>query len=187
MSPPETASIRRLVAVWPYPSTSRCWRPRARSGAGQTSTHSSPSGDGWRALVYVLDALSPCGPDAAGTVSEKVPEFGRLARTLGGRAAVLDGELIASSGAPSSFYRIAGHVSGRGGLTRQPLTFVVFDFLYLDGDLTKSPYGDRRQSSEELNFLGPTWCTTPSYVGLGAELFAACTALGLEGASSRSA
>jgi bifunctional non-homologous end joining protein LigD len=65
---------------------------------------------------------------------------------------------------------------------RAPVTFVAFDILWLDDtDLTQHPYRQRRATLENLELVGPAWCTTSSHVGAGAELFAACTALGLEG------
>ena len=139
-----------------------------------------PKWDGWRALVYVDDAVT-VRTRSGRDVSAKVQELSPLAAALDGRIAVLDGELIASSGAPSSFYRIAGRVSAGERPKRHPLTFVAFDVLYLDGDLTTSSYRDRREALEGLNLLGSAWCTTPSFPGMGAELFAACIQLGLEG------
>jgi bifunctional non-homologous end joining protein LigD len=65
---------------------------------------------------------------------------------------------------------------------RAPVTFVAFDILWDDGtDVTSRPYAKRRRILEDLKLVGPAWCTTTSHVGAGVELFAACTALGLEG------
>lgn len=88
---------------------------------------------------------------------------------------VLDGELVAHSRTPSSFYRLGSRMAARRPALRSavPLTFVAFDVVWLDGDLTASPYEQRRSLLSGLGLSGPAWCTTPSYVGAGAELFAA--------------
>jgi len=53
--------------------------------------------------------------------------------------------------------------------------------LWFDGDLTGAAFKERRAALESPAVRGPAWCTSPSWPGLGAELFAACTDLGLEG------
>ncbi|MDP9388530.1 MAG: hypothetical protein M3Q48_11630, partial [Actinomycetota bacterium] len=102
--------------------------------------------------------------------------MGRLARP-GHR------ELVAHSGTPSSFYGLGSRMAARRPALRSavPLTFVAFDILWLDGDVTSCPYEHRRSLLRDLELAGPAWWTSPSYMGAGAELFAACTGLGLEG------
>lgn len=51
----------------------------------------------------------------------------------------------------------------------------------VDEDLTRRPYTERRELLESFELAGPAWCTISAFPGAGAELFAACTALGLEG------
>lgn len=142
-----------------------------------------PKWDGWRALLTAHDGRVDVRTRTGRSVTAAVPEFSDVAAQLGSRAAVLDGELVAHDGTPESFYRLGGRMSaGRSG-TRSlvPLTFVIFDVLWLDGEVTALPYRDRRALLDELGLIGPRWCTTPSYPGSGAELFAACSRLGLEG------
>lgn len=118
-------------------------------------------------------------------MTEAVPELGAVGGAVQGRAVVLDGELIAHSGTPDSFYALGPQMARRRRVrptsARATLTFVAFDVLWHDGDITREPYRSRRDILESLELLGPAWCTSPSYVGAGAELFAACTELGLEG------
>jgi bifunctional non-homologous end joining protein LigD len=74
-----------------------------------------------------------------------------------------------------------------GAMDRTPLTFVAFDVLWLDGDAIQEPYEHRRtlleglEGLEGLEVAGEHWCTASTFPGAGAELFAACTAMGLEG------
>lgn len=121
-------------------------------------------------------------------VTESAQELAPVAADLGGRSVVLDGELVAHRGTPSSSYRLSGRMAARrpaalaAHAKQTPLTFVAFDVLYLDGyDLTRHRYSDRRSMLEALELQGPARCTSPGWPGLGAEVFAACTKLGLEG------
>lgn len=66
-------------------------------------------------------------------------------------------------------------------MARTPASFAIFDVLWLDEDLTRLVYRDRRALLESLNLLGHAWCTVSTFVGAGAEVFAACSELGLEG------
>ena len=142
-----------------------------------------PKWDGWRALVTVGDEGVEVRTRTGRVVTAAVPELRSLAAQLGGRSAVLDGELVAQEGTPATFYRLGGRMATNSPARRSlvPLTFVAFDVLWLDGEVTDRPYRERRILLEELRLTGPAWCTSPSYAGSGAELFAACARLGLEG------
>lgn len=142
-----------------------------------------PKWDGWRASVTVHDGRVILRTRTGRDVTEGVPELQPLADALEGRSVVLDGELVADDGAPLSFYRVGSRVASRRDTSRAravPLTLVVFDLLYLDGDLASSPYRHRRALLDELRLEGHAWCTTPSYEATP-ELFSACAQLGLEG------
>jgi bifunctional non-homologous end joining protein LigD len=148
--------------------------------------------DGVRAVAYV-----PGGPDAGirlesrnlNDLTRRYPEAAAIGQALGGRSAVLDGEVVAfdESGRPS-FERLQGrmHLTGSAAIdarTRStPIAYVVFDLLYLDGmDLMRLPYTDRRAHLEGLDLNGPTWRTPAYHRGEGAALLAASAAQGLEG------
>ena len=147
-----------------------------------------PKWDGWRATVTSWDGQLVVRTRTGRDVSDTTPELAALTGSFEGRSVVLDGELVAHRGTPSSFYRLSGRMAARRPVAvavharRTPLTFVAFDVLYLDGqDRTRCSYRERRAALEALELRGPAWCTSPSWPGLGAELFAACTELGLEG------
>ena len=63
-----------------------------------------------------------------------------------------------------------------------PVTYVLFDLLYLDGEnLMEQPYARRRELLEGLGLEGESW-QTPSYsVGHAKELLAASAERRLEG------
>ncbi len=136
-----------------------------------------PKLDGWRAMLYVEDALrvrTRSGRD----ITASVPELHGIADQIPA-GTILDGELVAGQGRPGDFYRLGPGLSARN--RRMPVSFVAFDVLALDGDLvTGQPYRERRRLLEELRFEGPAWCTSASFDG-DADAFRACIEAGLEG------
>lgn len=147
-----------------------------------------PKMDGWRAMVTVAGGRLQVRTRHGNDVTPGLPELDSIVDVLFGRSVVLDGELVAHKGTPSSFYRLSGRMAARRAAAveaarrQTPTTFVAFDVPWLDGvDLTRAPYQERRQALEELALAGTAWCTVSSFPGAGAELFAACTSLGLEG------
>jgi bifunctional non-homologous end joining protein LigD len=63
-----------------------------------------------------------------------------------------------------------------------PVVYVIFDLLFLDGHSTcELTYEQRRKLLLELGLNGPAWQTPAHHVGDGAALLAASKAQGLEG------
>jgi bifunctional non-homologous end joining protein LigD len=118
------------------------------------------------------------------------PELSEVVAQLGGRDAVLDGELVAfdDAGRPSF-----GRLQRRLNLTSQaviarraeevPVTYLVFDLLALDGEsLLDTAYDDRRSRLESLGLSGESVATPPVFRDArGSEVLAAAAAAGLEG------
>ncbi|MGH3762956.1 DNA ligase D [Actinophytocola sp.] len=83
-----------------------------------------------------------------------------LGDVLGGRAAVLDGELVVLNEVGQPEFRLMQERRGRyqQGLpvADLPVRYLVFDLLRLgDADLTGEPYHERRRLLAELGFDGP--------------------------------
>jgi bifunctional non-homologous end joining protein LigD len=145
--------------------------------------------DGVRAIAYCRPGRLELRTRNLNEVTAQYPEVRRLSRQLGARDAVLDGELVAfdADGKPS-FERLQQRIHQtdknvvRRRMKSHPVTYVVFDLLYLDGhDLTEEPYSRRRELLEALELDGPSW-QTPRYVaGHAKELLEASAAQGLEG------
>jgi bifunctional non-homologous end joining protein LigD len=119
----------------------------------------------------------------------RYPEVRELARELGARRLILDGEIVAfdDEGRPS-FERLQTrmHLASDSAVKRRlrdtPVTYVIFDLLYLDGRSTLSlAYEDRRELLEELELEGPAWRTPAYHRGEGSALLAATRELGIEG------
>jgi bifunctional non-homologous end joining protein LigD len=119
----------------------------------------------------------------------RYPEVRELARELGARRLVLDGEVVAfdDEGRPS-FERLQTrmHLASDSAVRRRmrdtPVTYVIFDLLYLDGHSTMPlAYEDRRKVLEALALEGPAWRTPAYHRGEGTALLEATRELGIEG------
>ena len=93
--------------------------------------------DGVRAIVRVEDGRPRVTTRNGNDITRAVPELRSMAESLGSRPAILDGELIVlgEEGVPS-FSRVASRVKGSGteaDRTRDPVSYIAFDLLHLDG------------------------------------------------------
>jgi bifunctional non-homologous end joining protein LigD len=145
--------------------------------------------DGARATAYCRPGRLELQSRNLNDVTAQYPEVRRLTRRLGSRDAVLDGELVAfgADGKPSfECLQQRIHQTSESTVRRRmkshPVTYVIFDLLYLDGrDLMEEPYRRRRELLEGLKLSGESW-QTPGYVeGRAKELLAASREQGLEG------
>jgi bifunctional non-homologous end joining protein LigD len=145
--------------------------------------------DGVRAIARCepgrLRLLSRNGND----VTDAYPELRSLARALGSHEALLDGEIVAfdERGRPS-FQGLQNrmHLRGERAVRRlaasAPVTYLLFDLLWLDGhSLMELPYEQRRQRLAELKLEGERWRTPAHHVGEGDALLQATRQQGLEG------
>ncbi len=163
-----------------------------------TPAAEAPRGEGWsfelkwdgiRAIGYVdggrIRLLSRNGND----VTRRYPELRRLGETLGAREVVLDGEIVAfdESGRPSfELLQRRMHVESEATIRRLareiPVTYVLFDLLWLDGRSTMTlPYTERRARLCELALNGESWQTPPNEVGDGGTTIEVSRRFGLEG------
>jgi len=145
--------------------------------------------DGVRAIASCRPGRIELRSRNLNLLTAQYPEVRRLSRQLGARDAILDGELVAfdERGLPS-FERLQQriHQTDAGIVRRRmkshPVTYVLFDLLYLDGrDLTPEPYARRRELLEGLGLEGGSWQTPGYSLGHAAELLAASAERGLEG------
>ncbi|HEY7453381.1 MAG TPA: non-homologous end-joining DNA ligase [Thermoleophilaceae bacterium] len=145
--------------------------------------------DGIRTVLYSdhghLELRGRNGTD----FTPRYPEVRELARSLGSRRIVLDGEIVAfdEEGRPS-FERLQSrmHLASDSAVRRRmkdiPATYVIFDLLYLDGHTTTGlSYEERRTLLEQLELEGPFWRTPAYHRGEGKALLAATRELGIEG------
>ncbi len=145
--------------------------------------------DGIRAISYCKPGRLRIESRNLNDISSRYPELRALSRELGMREAVLDGEIVAfdERGAPS-FERLQGrmHLTSESAIRRlaqqAPVTYVIFDLLYLEGHSTMGlAYRERRALLERLDMNGPAWQTPAYRVGEGPALLAATAEHRLEG------
>src|SRR3954454_11093387 len=120
--------------------------------------------DGVRAIAFVQGGRIVLQARSGRDVTARYPELRPLAAALAGREVVLDGEVVAFDGARPSFQKLQGrmHLTSDHAVRRlareDPVHYVAFDLLYLDGrSLLGLPYTERRAALAELELAGPTW------------------------------
>jgi bifunctional non-homologous end joining protein LigD len=145
--------------------------------------------DGVRAIGYAAGGRLRLASRNGRDITPRYPELRELGRALGAREAILDGEVVAfdSEGRPS-FQRLQRrmHLTSDSAVRRlaqsEPVAYVIFDLLWLDGhSLMDLRYDVRRERLTELELAGPTWRVPAHHVGDGAALLEAARAQGLEG------
>ena len=123
-------------------------------------------------------------------VTVSFPELADIGKFLGMTTCVIDGEIVAlgEDGRPS-FSRLQRrmHVSNQREAKRRstsdPVSFVAFDLLYIDGhSLLDAPYDERRERLESLHLSGETFTTTDAFRDVsGQDILTATVENGLEG------
>jgi bifunctional non-homologous end joining protein LigD len=122
-------------------------------------------------------------------VTAAYPELRALNRALSSHEAILDGEIVAfdERGHPSfqalqARMHLRSDSAVRRGARSTPVTYVLFDLLWLDGhSLMDLSYAERRARLEALNLDGEHWRTPEYLAGDGTAFLAASREQGLEG------
>jgi bifunctional non-homologous end joining protein LigD len=145
--------------------------------------------DGIRAIAFLDHGHTALQGRNFTDFTPRYPEVREVARELGARRLILDGEVVAfdEQGRPS-FERLQGrmHLASDSAVRRRmrdtPVTYVIFDVLYLDGRSTTAlTYEQRRELLEALELEGPAWRAPGYHRGEGTALLAATRELGIEG------
>jgi bifunctional non-homologous end joining protein LigD len=149
--------------------------------------------DGMRALGFCdrghLRLQSANGIDA----TERFPELTALAEALAEHRAVVDGEIVAfgPDGNPSfSALQPRMHTATRVAALEkaqiQPVAYVLFDLLWLDGvDATPVLYVERTRLLHDLVDPTSNWPVPDAQLGGGQALLDAARARGLEGVMAK--
>ncbi|MFC4002518.1 non-homologous end-joining DNA ligase [Prauserella oleivorans] len=149
--------------------------------------------DGVRALARVDGGRVTFFSRRGGDITATYPELKGLGEQLGSTQAWLDGEIVALKDGRPSFKALQSRMHASDQRARQlarhnPVTYVVFDLLHLDGrSCLPLPYEDRRALLEELNVSGPRWNLSPSFRGEGAAVVEAAAEQQLEGVIAKRA
>src|SRR5690606_25943420 len=123
-------------------------------------------------------------------ITAAYPELHPLATALGGRPAVLDGEVLALDEHGRASFQLLqsrmglAHAPGRAARPAAvvPAHLVLFHVMHLDGrSPIRLPRPARRETLLSLGLEGPAWSTPAAIVGHGAEALRATVEHGLEG------
>ncbi len=145
--------------------------------------------DGIRTVVFCDHGHSSLQGRNFTDFTPRYPEVRALAPALGARRVILDGEIVAfdEQGRPS-FERLQSrmHLASDSAVRRRmrdiPVTYVIFDLLYLDGHSTLPlSYEQRRALLDEMELEGPSWRTPAYQRGEGRALQQATREHGIEG------
>ena len=149
--------------------------------------------DGIRALAFVEGGRVRLRSRRGEEITPRYPEMHAMGRALGSSEVILDGEVVAldEKGRPSF-----EEIQQRMGLNSEseirrkmkvvPVTYMVFDLLWLDGhSLVTEPYVERRHKLEKLRVNGASWQTPPFEKGGGREMLEASRQGGLEGVMAK--
>jgi bifunctional non-homologous end joining protein LigD len=149
--------------------------------------------DGIRALGYADRGRWCMLSRRLEDVSARYPELAPIAEALEGHSAILDGEVVALDDEGRPRFQLiqsrmglthAGQIEAR--MKQQPVDFVIFDLLHVDGRRVRDlPYVERRELLEGLGLDAPRWRVPRYRFGGGAELFEAARRQGLEGIVSK--
>jgi bifunctional non-homologous end joining protein LigD len=145
--------------------------------------------DGVRAIAYSRPGELQLHSRNLKDITPQYPELGRLNRALSSHEAVLDGEIVAfdERGAPSfEALQRRMHVASSSQIRRlatgTPVTYMIFDLLWLDGhSLMELPYLQRRERLSSLELSGERWQTPEYVVGQGKAVLRASAEQKLEG------
>lgn len=109
--------------------------------------------DGYRSIASVSDGRAVFRSRGGLDVSATYPELAELAEVLAGRAAVLDGEIVAFDGDGRTSFSLLQNRADKASTTR--VHYLAFDVLHLDGrSLLGIPYATRRELLESLGIDG---------------------------------
>jgi bifunctional non-homologous end joining protein LigD len=145
--------------------------------------------DGVRAIAYSRPGELELQSRNLKDITAQYPELARLGRALSSHEAVLDGEIVAfdERGGPSfEALQRRMHVASSSAIRRlarsTPVTYMIFDLLWLDGhSLMELPYVQRRERLASLALSGERWQTPEYIVGQGDAVLRASAAQQLEG------
>ena len=159
-----------------------------------------PAGDGWafeikwdgvRAPAFIADGgVRISRPSRRPTRHARYPELAAIGAALVGHEAILDGEIVAFDEAGRrAFSSCSGgwdsptEATIRLRSAETPVTYVVFDLLWLDGrSLLAEPYDAAARAARRARAsTGPIGSRLRHHVGDGARLLEASGAQGLEG------
>lgn len=151
--------------------------------------------DGVRAMACVKEGRLCLESRNGANITDRYPELAGLSEAVPARVAVLDGEVVAldetgrpSFGALQHRMHVASELKARQLARRNPVVYMLFDVLHLDGeDLCDRPYHERRRILEGLGLDSRCWKVPGAYPAEGRAVLEAARGVGLEGIMAKRA
>jgi bifunctional non-homologous end joining protein LigD len=150
--------------------------------------------DGVRALLFLADGEVKLLSRTGRRIEKQYPELAEISPALTATSAILDGEIVAldERGRPSFGLlqpRIGATSKAVGQLSRQqPVTYFVFDLLYLNGyDLRAVPLSERKRLLSAILSAHPRLRHSDHYPASGKKLFEFARQYELEGVLAKRA
>jgi bifunctional non-homologous end joining protein LigD len=144
--------------------------------------------DGVRAISVCIDEETLVLSRTHRDITSTYPELQRLYERLVALEAVVDGEIVALSGGKPSFEKLQSRMNLQNeheiqrAMKSCPITYVVFDLLYLDGrNLISEPVEERKRLLADVIVPNEWLQVSHSESGIGIALFDAAKERGLEG------
>jgi bifunctional non-homologous end joining protein LigD len=136
---------------------------------------------GCRALVLNEPGLTLITDARGSDIAAGFPEIRRIGRALGAAEVVLDGVITAGDTESIGRRLAAKSDSTVRRLARDhPASFVAFDLLWCDGELTHESWKVRRERLDDLGLSGDAWSVPAAHVGDGAALLDAARSQGVD-------
>jgi bifunctional non-homologous end joining protein LigD len=184
MDPPEPGWTPMTEHVRPMEATAA-----ARLPADDDAWAYELAWDGVRALAAVDGGRLRLTAADEQDITAPFPELRALGEALAPAECLLDGVVVAfdsdgrvSRAALDSRMRASDAAAGRRLATRNPVQYMVFDLLWLDGVSTMDmPYARRRELLTGLDLAGNHWQTPPHFTGGGEFALQAAREQGLPG------
>jgi bifunctional non-homologous end joining protein LigD len=141
--------------------------------------------DGYRQTVVILDGRAQIWSRNSLPWTDKLPGIAAALENLPVRDAILDGELVAGQGRRDDFGLLQQILASKA--KKGPLTFILFDLVYVDGvSLMSTPLLARKELLEELaGVLPPGLAYSSHVVGDATAAFAMAEEQGFEGIVSK--
>lgn len=144
--------------------------------------------DGVRAVGFVVGGRLRLADAGGAELTGRFPELRPLGEALAPTECVLDGEIVLFRDGRLD----ASGLADRAALTdaarsrrlgqRRPVTYLVNDLLYADGESTLDlPYAERRERLERLGIAGDAWQVPPYFPDDGKAALATSREQGLPG------
>ena len=145
--------------------------------------------DGYRAVAFIADGKVKLVSRNQNDLTARYPELKNMARFIGAKAAILDGEVVAlDEEGKASFSLMQQRTGFRPGGRRAagnadvPVLYYAFDLLYLDGyDWRRVPLAERKRKLGSLVVTGDAVRYSDHYEQHGKSLFEMARQKGLEG------